>query len=618
MLQKSALDILKSGKNVFLTGLAGSGKTHLLNQYIQYMRKCSTKIAVTASTGIAATHIGGMTIHSWSGLGIHDELSEKDLASIAKKKPIRDRILKTRVLIIDEISMLSARQLTCIDAILRYFKVTPEPFGGIQVVFCGDFLQLPPINRDRLPSQQRSNVSQLSLTNQEHFPPQQHGDVSQFPPANQDRLLPQQRFAFMAPIWAQSNLTLCYLTESYRHKDDNLLKLLSEIRAGEISPICQEMLKDKLNYSRAHPNENAIKLYTHNSDVDAANTYKLEQLPSKIKQFNALTSGKQNVVDALKKSMMAPQNLWLKKDAQVMFVKNNHEENYMNGTLGKVIGFTNDGLPKVETLDGYCITARQMEWNVLDESGKTIASYTQVPLRLAWAITVHKSQGMTLDCAIMNLSKTFEPGQGYVALSRVKTWDGLQLLGCNRNALIVDPLMQKEDQKFRVLSDEAEQQIVLVSPQQLNKIFAQHITKCGGKAHLRDLKDHTTPVASTHWESSKNSTTKKQKLDTYEQTKSLIEAGKDLADIVAQRGLAKSTVIGHLEKLHKDYPRLDLARFKPDERLLCAVRSAIATLKKSADENNYDRSGQVKLTAIYHELKRRYDYNKIKLARVFC
>lgn len=450
MQQNSALNILKSGHSVFLTGLAGSGKTHLLNKYIRYMRGCSAKIAVTASTGIAATHIGGMTIHSWSGLGIRNELSQKDLQSIAKKKPVRDRIIQTRVLIIDEISMLSAKQLSCVDQILRYFKVTPEPFGGIQVIFCGDFLQLPPVNQERLP--------------------------------------PKQLLAFMSPVWAQTDLRLCYLNESYRHEDDNLFKVLSDIRAGEISIDSQEMLEDKLNQSNSHPNEEAIKLYTHNRDVDTANLSKLEELSGKAKQFDAYADGKQIFVDALKKSVMAPEILRLKKNAKVMFVKNNSEENYMNGTLGKVVGFTDDGLPEVKTLEGERITASPVDWDVLDEQGEVIATYNQIPLRLAWAITVHKSQGMTLDCAAMNLSRTFEPGQGYVALSRVKTWDGLYLFGCNQNALAVDPLMLNADERFRALSHESEQKISVIPEKDLNKDFAKHIIKCGGKAKLDDMK----------------------------------------------------------------------------------------------------------------------------------
>lgn len=178
MQQSTALDILKSGENVFLTGSAGTGKTYVLNEYIQYLKERNVPVAVTASTGIAATHINGQTIHSWSGLGIKDEIHEEDLVKISKRKKVRTRLENTQVLIIDEISMLSGKLLTCIDQTLRYFKISPEPFGGVQIVLCGDFFQLPPVSRDIMSS--------------------------------------SERFAFMAPIWVQADLTICYLTTQYR------------------------------------------------------------------------------------------------------------------------------------------------------------------------------------------------------------------------------------------------------------------------------------------------------------------------------------------------------------------------------------------------------------------
>ena len=142
MQQATALKILKSGQNVFLTGSAGSGKTHLLNQYIAYLRAHGVKVAVTASTGIAATHLAGQTIHSWSGLGVKEVITSKDLERIAKKKPVRQRLEQAQVLIIDEISMLSGQNLAGVDQILKHFKGSGEAFGGVQVVFCGDFFQL--------------------------------------------------------------------------------------------------------------------------------------------------------------------------------------------------------------------------------------------------------------------------------------------------------------------------------------------------------------------------------------------------------------------------------------------------------------------------------------------
>ncbi len=442
MLQKTALKVLKSGQNVFLTGSAGAGKTYLLNQYIQYLRERGVPLAITASTGIAATHLGGQTIHSWSGLGIKDDIIDSDLEKIARKKPVRDRITKTQVLIIDEISMLSAQNLYCVDKILKFFKVNSAPFGGIQVIFSGDFFQLPPVSKSRIPS---------------HL-----------------------KFGFMSPVWVEADLKVCYITESFRQSDGSLLKFLNEMRSGEVSDSGQDLLREKLEAAQHTRDENAIKLYTHNLDVDEVNEAALERIDAKLQYYKADTVGSGTVIEALKKSVMAPQHLRLKIGAHVMFVKNNPECGYMNGTLGQVTDFTVEDLPVVETLDGNTLVVKAMDWNVMDEKGKPIATYTQIPLRLAWAITVHKSQGMTLDSAEMDLSKTFEPGQGYVALSRVKSWEGLTLLGCNNLALQMDPLVMKADKRFQELTEEVEEVFNRLEMQKLNKIFDQFVFRCGG------------------------------------------------------------------------------------------------------------------------------------------
>ena len=169
------------------------------------------KVAVTASTGIAATHLAGQTIHSWSGLGIKDSLTENDLLKIAKRKKVRTRTENTQVLIIDEISMLSGKALSCIDQIMRYFKLSPEPFGGVQLVLCGDFFQLPPVSREVQTS--------------------------------------EEKFAFMAPIWLQAGLTICYLLKQYRQDDDQLIAILSQIRDGKIDDESLETLHEKIENS---------------------------------------------------------------------------------------------------------------------------------------------------------------------------------------------------------------------------------------------------------------------------------------------------------------------------------------------------------------------------------
>lgn len=418
MLQSTALKIMKAGENVFLTGSAGAGKTYVLNQYIQYLREKNIPLAITASTGIAATHLGGQTIHSWSGLGIREDITEKDLKKIAKKKKVRKRIEQVEVLIIDEISMISKQTLGCLDQILRFFKVSFEPFGGIQVIFSGDFFQLPPVSKERLNS--------------------------------------REKFSFMSPIWVKLDLKVCYLTEQYRQSNCELTDILNEMRSGEISDVAQDLLMEKLEESKENKEEFAIKLFTHNADVDQINHQELEKLSGQLEMYFAEFTGTKAWAKVLKKSILAPEVLELKIGAKVIFVKNNYEEGYFNGTLGTICRIMPDGWPVVELDDGREIIAKKTDWTIRNEFGAPLASFSQIPLRLAWAITVHKSQGMTLDRAEMDLSKTFECGQGYVAMSRVKSWDGLKLLGANGNVLQMDELAMAADKRFQVLSAEVE------------------------------------------------------------------------------------------------------------------------------------------------------------------
>jgi len=183
MTQKEALDILKTGANVFLTGEPGAGKTYTINEYVRYLRNHDVEVAITASTGIAATHIGGMTIHSWSGIGIKNKLNRYDLDKIASSEYISKRVRRAKVLIIDEISMLGAQTLTMIDAVCREVKQSPDAFGGLQVIFVGDFFQLPPIVRYVEPE------TQASLLVEEDVPV----------------------FAYASQAWERANPMVCYI-----------------------------------------------------------------------------------------------------------------------------------------------------------------------------------------------------------------------------------------------------------------------------------------------------------------------------------------------------------------------------------------------------------------------
>lgn len=408
MKQLEALEILKKGGNVFLTGEPGAGKTYTVNQYIEWMRDTGKTYAVTASTGIAATHVNGMTIHSWSGLGIKREITKSTIQNILFDDYKQRRICAPQVLIIDEVSMLDSVMIDNVDAVLRGVREIDEPFGGMQVVFVGDFFQLPPVSKGE------------SLD-----------------------------FAFESEAWKNAKVTVCYLTEQHRQSEGEFLEILTAMRRGTITAAHKQILRERAYAPEGVP---ATQLFTHNADVDRINETELAKIEGPEEVFKADCVGVPFLVDRLKKSLLSPERLVLKVGAVVMFTRNNFDEGYVNGTIGTVVRFTNDGFPVIETKDGHEFSPRRAEWSI-EENGTVRASVRQLPLRLAWAITVHKSQGMSLDAASVDLSNAFEYGQGYVAISRVRSLAGLHLRGINERAFAMHPKVVEQDAIFRELSD---------------------------------------------------------------------------------------------------------------------------------------------------------------------
>src|SRR3989338_7455846 len=379
MTQDEALAILKTGLNIFLTGEPGSGKTHTINRYVAWLRERAVEPAVTASTGIAATHIGGMTIHSWSGIGIKREVSDYDIEMIQSREKTAKRILGTKVLIIDEISMLDAATLDSVDRVLRTLRRRPmmpeEPFGGLQVIFVGDFFQLPPVPP-------RSELRSTTGVSKKE----------------------EVQFAFESHVWKEANPVVCYLSEQHRQEDGDFLDLLGAFRRGAFTAAHRARLKSRVGILSKQTV--ATQLYTHNENVDRINTESLGKIENSSHVFRMTTRGAKALVEALKAQCLSPEMLELKEGASVMFTRNNFDEGYVNGTLGTVTSFTSLGVPVVKTRSGDTITAEPAEWAIQD-GNKILARITQVPLRLAWAITVHKSQGMSLDAAIIDLSQAF-------------------------------------------------------------------------------------------------------------------------------------------------------------------------------------------------------------------
>jgi len=413
MRQAQALQVMAQGNSVFLTGPAGSGKTYVLGQFIKYLKKQKKQVAVTASTGIAATHIGGTTIHSWSGLGIRDSLTEHDKTWLKGNDRLNKRYNSTDVLIIDEVSMLHGARLDMINEACKLLRRSKAPFGGLQVILTGDLFQLPPVNRE--------------------------GGTD--------------NFVHHSAAWQELNPAICYLSEQHRQRNDELLGILEAMRGNMITGVHQSVLAKRIGLKSPPDHAALTRLYAHNVDVEAINDRHLKAIAQEPYVYEMATSGRAKSIEQLRKGVLVSEVLELKKGAEVMFVANNFGQGFVNGSRGRVIGFK-DNKPIVELVSGKRKIAVEPHNWTLTEDGRERARVTQLPLRLAWAITIHKSQGMSLDSALIDLSQSFTYGMGYVALSRVRSLDGVYLSGLNRLALQLHPDIFAFDVQMRAKSDE--------------------------------------------------------------------------------------------------------------------------------------------------------------------
>lgn len=559
MTQRDALTIMKMGNNVFLTGGAGSGKTYVLNAYINYLKEHDVEVAITASTGIAATHMGGMTIHAWSGMGIRDHISDYDIDQMEEKKYLWDRYDKVRVLIIDEISMLSGGFLDNLDRICRSFKRNPEvAFGGIQIILCGDLFQLPPISKGE-------SFSGLVI----------------------DSL-----------AWKNSNFVVCYITEQHRQDDSRFTEILNAVRTNTLSDDHFEILESRMREFDDDFFASMTKLFTHNSDVDAINNRALVQIDEEEHEYLMTAKGKSNLIETLKKSCLAPEKLVLKIGAEVVFVKNNYDKGYVNGTRGIVIDFDELDQPIVELKSGDKITVGTETWGI-DDEGKVLASITQIPLRHAWAITVHKSQGMSLDEAVIDLSRSFTYGMGYVALSRVRRLDGLHLIGFSRESLELDPRMYIVDQDLQRRSARATERLKEIDLATLEKRHADFITQSGGSLEIKKVS-----------EKNKVSTQK-----THEVTYDLIKSGMSLDTVAKDRDLVIGTIIDHLDKARQLGWDISFKHIKPSKEDMSVIKAAFQETKEKGIDIH-----EAKLTPVKRYLDKAgadYSFDTIKLVRLF-
>jgi len=559
MQQNEAFQLLKMGKNIFLTGEAGSGKTYLLNKYIAYLKENNVKVAVTASTGIAATHLQGTTIHSWSGIGVRDSLTGHDLEKFLTTDRIKRNYKKTSVLIIDEISMLHKHQLDMVDTIAKYILQNELPFGGIQIILCGDFFQLPPV----------SSYAQTE----------------------------EKQFAFESTAWKNGNFHVCYLHEQHRQGNDVLHTILNDIRSGTAGEHTKVPLRTRYK-KEPEGKTKATKLYSRNINVDAINERELANLDGKEKIFTMTSIGFSATVEGLKKSCLALEALKLKIGAEVMFIKNDAQGKFVNGTRCVVSGFDKspDGYPIVTTYDNQTFIAYPEEWKY-EDNGIIRAIITQIPLRLAWAITIHKSQGMTLDAAEIDLGDAFEPGMGYVALSRIRSLTGLKLMNLNEMALKVHAKILQHDKIFKECSAAtvsdlktlSEDDITLAHQQTLSKRFGGNTPKKITVKKIKKKKEKTNPTHLTTLELLKNQLS--------------VEA------ITAERGLSIGTILSHIEKLK------GLKMIEPDD--FSHLKNTMPEMDFATLLAELNLSEDGRLTPVYDKFAGKYSYDHIRLVRLF-
>lgn len=387
ILDDSQMEIIHSidaGFNVFITGAGGVGKTVVAKAIKESL---GDDLVVTASTGIAALNCEGVTIHSFTGLVNFNEPADTMVARIKAKSAVVDRIQSCQHLLIDEISMLDGRYLDALDVLFKSIKGVGTPMGGVQLIFIGDFLQLPPVCKYGSPT-----------------------------------------FAFQSKLWESARFKEFNLTKIFRQSDASTIRALRHIRVGKVTDKVVDFYRRRVNAVDSNPEVEPVVLHSRNVDVDTFNEKRLLGLKDKIHTFHAEVTGEAPYRGNLIKNCMAPEQLKLAVGAQVMLLKNlSTEDGLVNGAVGVVKSIDKYGFPKVKFNCGITkLIDKTSTWRVKIK-GVVVASFTQLPLKLAWSTTIHKSQGLTLDKVRIALKGCFADGQAYVALSRARSIEGVFL-----------------------------------------------------------------------------------------------------------------------------------------------------------------------------------------------
>jgi ATP-dependent DNA helicase PIF1 len=417
--QKFAYEKMTGGSSVFLTGVAGVGKSYVIQEFCRsfgcrqntprHSRK-KINIGLTSTTGTSALLIGGTTLHSFLGIGLGSASEDSLVSKIRSRRFLKLRWMELDVLIIDEVSMLSADLFDKLNNVAQRVRHNVKPFGGIQLIVSGDFLQLPVVKSTKL--------------------------------------------TFEAVHWHECLPLTINLIENIRQKNDNTYReILRRVRVGDVTAHILNQLNARVGRDVSRHGIKPTRLYPLNYQVDSLNEDSLDELfeeneklefieySMKIKQLEGKTVTKLYVLNSIKKNCIATESLQICVGAQVMLLCNKIPVGLANGSRGVVVDFNDQSIPLVKFTTGITIPVEYHQWSCEHKSGAVTSVFeiTQIPLKVAFAISIHKSQGVSLDCCEIDINECFCPGQAYVALSRVKSLDGLSLLSpCTNQNFIVD------------------------------------------------------------------------------------------------------------------------------------------------------------------------------------
>lgn len=396
--QKHAWDLLQTEGNVFVTGEAGSGKSFLIREFMR--GKDPKKFPILASTGAAAVLIGGRTFHSYLGLGIMEGGKDATVGRALQDRKLVLRLKKTEGLLFDEVSMLSGETLDAAETICRFARESVEPWGGLRVVAVGDFAQLPPVHNGYGP----------------------------------------KGWAFLHPVWRRSQFQSVVLKQNMRSADSDFLSVLNKIRAGAMT----EDVERFLNQRKMDGDDvfEGTRLFARRNQTDAFNNNELDKLDTQMFCFPTVYGGQERFVTQLRKNSPLGEELFIKVGALVMLRQNDPKQRWVNGSTGYVRDI-NPSEITIELLSGRTVKVEKVTYSMLNAEGVPVAHATNFPLSLAYAATIHKAQGMTLDRVMVNLSNLWEPGQAYVAVSRAVDPKGLRVEAWSPNSIKADPLVQR-------------------------------------------------------------------------------------------------------------------------------------------------------------------------------